>query len=95
MGYPKGAGAGRNGKNFATLAQYFAIGKAHGQKLLQKGAGTGVQGVGGEKFRPPCPPPTLLSSYPGVAYTTLVGSSIILQGVLLPPLAHSGSTQQP
>ena len=29
-GYLKGVGAGRNGKNFATLAQYFTIGKAHG-----------------------------------------------------------------
>ena len=28
-GYPKRAGAGRNGKNFATLAKYCAIGKAH------------------------------------------------------------------
>ena len=29
-GYLKGVGAGRNGKNFATLAQYFAIGKVCG-----------------------------------------------------------------
>ena len=28
--YLKGAGAGRNGKNFATLAHYFAIGKVRG-----------------------------------------------------------------
>ena len=41
-GYPKGAGAGRN---YATLAQYFAIGKAHrGGNCYEKGAGTGSAG---------------------------------------------------
>ena len=36
--YPKGMGTGRNGKNVATLAQYFAIGKAHrgGNRQVQK-----------------------------------------------------------
>ena len=29
-GYLKGTGAGRNGKNFATLAKYFAVGKLRG-----------------------------------------------------------------
>ena len=29
MGYPGGAVAGRNGRNFTTLAQYFATRKAH------------------------------------------------------------------
>ena len=58
MGYPKGAGAGRNGKNFATVAQYFALGKAHrGGNCYGRGREPGVQGAGGGKFRPPCPPP--------------------------------------
>ena len=57
MGYLKGAGAGRNGKNFATLAQYFATGKAHGGKNhYGRGREPGVEGAGGRKFRPPCPP---------------------------------------
>ena len=37
MGYPKGKGAGRNGKNFVTLAQYFAIGKAHRKGTAKEG----------------------------------------------------------
>ena len=47
MGYLKGVGAGRNGKNFATLAQYFTIGKAHGGvNRYRRGREPGVQGVG-------------------------------------------------
>ena len=57
-GYLKGAGAGRNGKNFATLAQYFAIGKVRGGgSRYGRGREPGVQGAGGGLFRPPCPPP--------------------------------------
>ena len=45
-GYLKGAGAGRNEKNFATLAQYFAIGKAHGgENCYGSGREPGVQGA--------------------------------------------------
>ena len=58
VGYLKGVGAGRNGKNFTTLAQYFAIGKAHrGRNHYRSGQEPGVQGAGDRKFRPPCPPP--------------------------------------
>ena len=57
-GYLKGAGARRNGKNFATLAQYFAIGKVHGGgSCYGSGWELGVQGVGGGMFRPSRPPP--------------------------------------
>ena len=53
-----GAGAGRNGKNFATLAQYFAKGKAHrGGNCYGRGREPRVQGAGGGKFRPTCPLP--------------------------------------
>ena len=55
--YPRGAGAGRNGKTFTTLAQYFAIGKAHrGGNRYRRGREPGVQGAGGGKFRLPVPP---------------------------------------
>ena len=58
VGYRKGEGAGRNGKNFATLAQYFAIGKVRGDgSRYERGRERGVQGAGGGMFRPPCPPP--------------------------------------
>ena len=54
-GYLKGAGAGRN---FATLAQYFAIGKAHGGgNCYGRRREPGVQGAGGGKLRSPCAPP--------------------------------------
>ena len=54
----EGAGAGRNGKNFATLAQYFAIGKVRGGgSRYGRGREPEVQGAGGGMFRPPCPPP--------------------------------------
>ena len=57
MGYLKGAGAGRNGKNLATLAQYFTIGKVRrGGSCYGRGREPGVQGAGGGMFRPPCPP---------------------------------------
>ena len=62
-GYPRGVGAGRNGKNFATLAQYFAIGKAHrGGNHYGREWEPGVQGAGGGKFRLPSPPPKQSSS---------------------------------
>ena len=58
MGYLKGAGARRNGKNFTTLARYFAIGKKRGGgSRYGRGREPGVQGVGGGMFRPPCAPP--------------------------------------
>ena len=61
-GYLKGTGAGRNGKNFATLAQYFAIGKVRGGgNRYGKGREPGVQGAGGGMFRPPCPPLQVVS----------------------------------
>ena len=51
-------GAGRSGKNFATLAQYFALGEAHGGgNRYGRGRESGVQGAGGGKFRPPGSPP--------------------------------------
>ena len=57
-GPPKRAGAWGNGKNYATLAQYFAIGKAHrGGNRYGRGWEPGVQGAGSRKFRPPCSPP--------------------------------------
>ena len=57
-GYLKGAEAGRN---FATLAQYFAIGKVHGGgNRYGRGRELGVQGAGGGKFRSPCAPPLQL-----------------------------------
>ena len=57
-GISKGGGAGRNGKHFATYAQYFAIGKAHrGGNCYGRGWEPGMQGAGGGKFRPPCSPP--------------------------------------
>ena len=57
-GYPKGVGAGRKGKNFATSAQYFAIGKAHrGGNCYRMGREPGVQGAGGGSSDPPAPPP--------------------------------------
>ena len=57
-GYLKGVGARKNGKNFPTLAQYFAIGKVcGGGSRYGSGQEPGVQGVGGGMFRPPCPPP--------------------------------------
>ena len=60
-GYQKGAGAGRNGKNFATLAQYFAIGKV-------RGGGAAMEGGGNRECRvweagcsdPPVPPYCIL-----------------------------------
>ena len=55
---PKRAGASGHGKNYATLAQYFAIGKAHrGGNCYGRGREPGVQGAGSGKFRPPCSPP--------------------------------------
>ena len=57
-GISKRGGAGRNGKNFATLAQYFAIGKVRGgRSRYGRGRDPRVQGAGGGMFRPPCPPP--------------------------------------
>ena len=57
-GYPRGTGAGRSGKNFATLAQYFAVGKSHRSGYRYgRGRGPGVQGARGGKFKTPCPPP--------------------------------------
>ena len=51
-GYPKGAGAGRNGKTFATLAQYFSIGKAHrGGNCFERGKGTGSAGCGRQEVQ--------------------------------------------
>ena len=59
-GCPKGVGTGRNGKKFATLAQYFEIGKAHrGGNCYGRGRKPGVQGAGGGKFRSPVSPTTL------------------------------------
>ena len=61
MGYPKGAGARRNGKNFATLAQYFAIGKAHrGGNCYGREWEPGVQGAETGSSDPPVPPPHYL-----------------------------------
>ena len=61
-GYPKGEGAGRNGKNIATLAQYLAIGKAQrGGNCYGRGREPGVQGAGGGKLRPPPPVPPWFS----------------------------------
>ena len=43
-------------QNFATLAQYFAIRKAHrGGNYYRRGREPGVQGAGGGMFKPPCP----------------------------------------
>ena len=56
-GISKEGGSGRNGKHFATFEQYFAIGKAHrGGNCYGRGWEPGVQGAGGGKFRPSCPP---------------------------------------
>ena len=44
--------------NFATLSQYFAIGKVRGGgSRYGRGRELGVQGAGGGLFRPSCPPP--------------------------------------
>ena len=56
-GYLKGAGSGRNEKSFATLAQYFAIGKLRGGgSCYGRGQEPGVKGAGGGMYRPPCTP---------------------------------------
>ena len=56
-GYLKGMRAGRNGKNLATLAQYFAIGKVRGGgSRYGRGQEPGVQDAGGEIFIPPLSP---------------------------------------
>ena len=57
-GISKGAGAGRNGKNFATLAQYFAVGKVRGGgSRYGRGREPGVQGAEAGCSDPPGPPP--------------------------------------
>ena len=61
--YLKEVGAGRNGKNFATLAQYFALGKVRGGgSRYGRGPEPGVHGAGGGMFKPLCPlpPPNIL-----------------------------------
>ena len=56
-GYLKGAGAGKNGENFSTLAQYFAIEKVGGgQSRYGKGAGTGSAGCGRRDVQTPLSP---------------------------------------
>ena len=56
----QGAGNGRNGKKFATLTQYFAIGKVReGGSRYGRGWEPKVQGVGGGMFRPPVSPPCI------------------------------------
>ena len=65
-GYQKGVGAGRNGKNFATLAQYFAIGKAHRGGTATEGGGNGecrVREVGSSDPSVPPPPPSKYSQH--------------------------------
>ena len=58
MGYPKGAAARRNGKNFATLAQYFAMGKADRRgNCYGREWEPGVQGAETGSSDPPVPPP--------------------------------------
>ena len=65
-GIPKGVGAGRNGKNFATLARYFAIGKAHrGRNCYGRGREPGVQGAGcgRREVQTPLSPPAQFLDY--------------------------------
>ena len=54
----KGESSGRNGKNFATLAQYFAIGRKSTQRRepLRKEAGTGSVACGRRKVQTPLSP---------------------------------------
>ena len=57
-GYSKGMGAGRNGKNFVTLTQYFAIGKAHrGGNCYRRGREAGSL----DPLLSPHPPPPELN----------------------------------
>ena len=46
------------GKILQHWHNIFAIGKAHrGRNRYERGREPGVQGAGGGKFSPPCPPP--------------------------------------
>ena len=59
-GYLKGAGTGRNGKNFATLARYFAIGKVRRGGSRYGGGGNlecRVREAGSSDPLSPPPPP--------------------------------------
>ena len=58
----EGAGAGRKGEHFATLAQYFAIGKAHRDGNRSKGGGNREYRAreAGSSDPPPPPPYWLL-----------------------------------
>ena len=81
MGYLKGAGARRNGKNLATLAQYFAIGKLRGGgSRYGRGREPGVKGAGGEMFRPPCPPTTTKTQITDVQETKSMAASTFCEG---------------
>ena len=72
-GCPREAVAGRNGKDFATLAQYFAIGQKSTQRRepLPREAGTATEGGGNrecsvreaESSDPPVPHQYRLSSH--------------------------------
>jgi len=56
VGVPKGREVGEIGGNYATLHNILQSKKGKRGEVKKKGREPGLQGTGGGRFGPPCPP---------------------------------------
>ena len=91
-GYPRVAGAGRNDKNFVTLARYFTIGRAHrGENRYGRGRKPGVKGAGEGKFRTPCTPQRLVGALMVKSLVVVTGYHKLFSFLWLHSFIHASS----